>query len=394
MIEPVKIIDQNQDQYLKRLEMNTSRGVLSIVSIADIHFGANRVPPNQEYEILSNQFTEKIKDLPIDIIAICGDLFDRKFTTDSDVILYTNRFINDLAQLCIIKDITLIIVKGTDGHECGQLKLFYHYMNIPNLDIRIVEQIKFEYVKGAKILCIPELYKEKESLYQYYLYQNQEYDLCLMHGTIEGSVRGNHVGEGRLFTMNDFGFCRGPILAGHIHPGGCYQSHFYYNGSPIRYTFDEKEDNTKGFLVTLLDLDTYRYYIHLEPIESFKYVTLQLDDMPWDDPKRIIDYVNQVKEERGIDYIRIAITRDINKETLELVQKYFRTNPFVKFKIDKLEKIEEAKRLSDEETYKKYEYLFGNMSEYDKLATFMNNDLGYVYITGNEIKEILEEEIC
>ena len=60
----------------------------------------------------------------------------------------------------------------------------------------------------------------------------------------------------------------------------------------------------------------------------------------------------------------------------------------------KLEKIEEAKRLSDEETYKKYEYLFGNMSEYDKLATFMNNDLGYVYITGNEIKEILEEEIC
>ena len=48
----------------------------------------------------------------------------------------------------------------------------YHYIDDSSIDIRIVEQPKFEYIKGAKILCIPENYNLDESIYSELLLYN------------------------------------------------------------------------------------------------------------------------------------------------------------------------------------------------------------------------------
>ena len=64
---------------------------LTIVSIADIHFGA--LDPKYTYETLRQQFIFKISNINFDILTICGDLFDAKFMSNNPVISYALLFI-------------------------------------------------------------------------------------------------------------------------------------------------------------------------------------------------------------------------------------------------------------------------------------------------------------
>ena len=155
---------------------NEPRGSLIEVHIADIHFGA--MDPNIEYNILKEQFLIPISLLPkIDIVSIDGDLFDRKLMAGSEVTMYVSMFIGELVQICKQKNATLVMISGTSSHQDpSQLKLFYHYLSDPEIDIRIVETIKFEYIKGAKILCIPELYGIDESIYRHFFFESGWYD--------------------------------------------------------------------------------------------------------------------------------------------------------------------------------------------------------------------------
>lgn len=132
------------------------RNTLKEVHIADIHFGAFN--PAEQYKILKEQFIEKLDHFLFDILVINGDLFDRKTMANSDVVMYATLFIDELVKICKDYRATLVLINGTKSHESGQLKLFYHYLNDPLLDIRIVEETGFEFIKGGKFLCIPEEY--------------------------------------------------------------------------------------------------------------------------------------------------------------------------------------------------------------------------------------------
>ena len=265
------------------MQRMTQRGLLYEVHISDLHFGT--VNPKVEYEILKEQFIDKIITMPrIDIISINGDLFDHKVLSNSDAVLYASLFVDDLCKIARQFGATLILIDGTPSHECGQLKLFYHYLNDPTLDIRIITNIQFVYTHGATILCIPELHGVEESVYQQYLYQNY-CDQVFGHMTYNGAVFGNNVGTGRLFNIEDFLRCRGPIISGHVHKPGCFDKHFYYCGSPLRYKFGEEEP--KGFLIVVMDLDNQRYYTNFEEIVSFRYDTIDLDDIISNDPKKV-----------------------------------------------------------------------------------------------------------
>ena len=77
------------------LQRSTKRGLLYEVHIADIHFGA--MDPLKEYQILYEQFISKISSLPrTDIIAINGDIFDKKMMANSPAIYYAIRFVSDV----------------------------------------------------------------------------------------------------------------------------------------------------------------------------------------------------------------------------------------------------------------------------------------------------------
>ena len=145
---------------------NVSRGTLIEVHMADLHFGAFN--PYTQYQILMEQVVAKISLLPkIDIISIDGDIFDHKVMSNSDTVLYATKFVHQLVRLSAEKNATFVILAGTYSHDFDQLKLFYHYMdNNPNsgIDVRVITNIQYEWMKGARILMIPELNGIDESV--------------------------------------------------------------------------------------------------------------------------------------------------------------------------------------------------------------------------------------
>lgn len=367
-----------------------NRGNLITAHISDLHFGA--MNPKTQYEILEEQFLNKIKDLPLDAVVIDGDLFDHKAMANSDLIMYAVKFVDLLVQIAREKFCTIILLAGTYNHDCGQLKLFYHYMMDPTVDVRIVENIQFEYIKNARVLCIPELYGVDESVYQSFLFEQGLYDEVYMHGTIKGAVAKDEVGNGRLFTIDDFALCRGPILSGHIHNGGCFNKYFYYCGSPYSWRFDD--NYKKGFLLVLHNLDTHQHLVYKEDIVSFRYETINLDDMISADPKVIIDYINKIKEEKGIDYIRVEFMNELPEDTKYMIDSFYRNNNAVKmnYKFTKEQKFIQS-RLQEMDELEKYSYINDNsLTEYDKLARYINDSMNSMYISADEIKKIVEEE--
>lgn len=372
------------------------RGTSFQCHISDIHFGV--MDAQLEYNILKEQYIDRIKDLPLDIISIDGDLFNKLDMSNTDSCLYASLLVADIVSICKNNrrmgiPTVFIILAGTKNHDAGQLRLFYHYLNDPDLDIRIVEQIQFEYVNGMKILCIPELYGIGEDIYQQFLYGMGPYDMCFMHGTVQGAVYGDNAGESRLFRPEDFGLCMGPVIAGHVHPGGCFNSFMYYNGSPIRWSFGE--EGPKGFQIVLYDMDTRKYYIYLEQIASFRYDTITIDELLCTDPKKVIEYIDNLKAKENIDYIRLKckLTPDL-ESNMKIIQEYYRTNKTVKFKIDKV-MTDEEKSIAEKNTdlYNKYSYVFDkSMSAYDILARYIMDNEDGIFITGEDIKKLVLDE--
>ncbi len=359
--------------------------------ISDIHFGAT--DPKQQFDILKEQFLDYIEDLPIlDIVSINGDIFDHKFMANSNAIMYACNFIELLINICREKNTTLIIIAGTALHDADQLKLFYHYRE--QADIRIVEQVQFEFVKGKNILIIPELYNMGESYYNNFLHRGF-YDACYMHGTFKGSIYGKDVADLNsdrepVFSMEDFSYCKGPIISGHVHTSGCFNKHFYYCGSPYRWKFGEEEN--KGFFILLHNIATMKYCMHFEPITSFRYDTINLDDMIKADPQKIIEEIKRRKAQ-GIDYIRVQFTEN-NENTLAIVKSYFRNSSDVKidanFKNESV--IKESAKLND--TYKEYDFIFDkSASPYEILAKYINLKENSSIISSKDLIALLEDSL-
>lgn len=382
------------DEY-KRIDFQMKRGTSLQVHISDIHFGI--MDPKTEYEILYEQFIRKIQSLPLDCISVDGDLFDRLYTSNTDAVLYANLFVSELIKICIANrsrgiNTVLVLLLGTKNHDADQLKLFYPYLNNPNLDLRIIEKIQFEWINGLRVLCIPELYDISDEEYRRVLFESGAYDMVFMHGSIEGSVYDNGMGQAKIFNPSDFSFCMGPVVAGHIHTGPALHGFCYYNGSPIRWNFGEEEP--KGFQIVLYDMDTRYYYIHKEIIHSFKYITVSINDIIQCEPDEIIEYINDLRVKEKIDYIRLTcVSNNDTQNVLDILKEYYRLDKTVKFKLEK-ERSMETKSM-DEQTkslYDQYSYFFNrSMSPYDILAKYINDSQSEVIVTADQIINALKE---
>ena len=368
------------------------RGNLISVHIADLHFGKSN--PSEEYKILKEQFLNPISLFPrLDVIAINGDIFDRKFLANADPVRYAIQFVDDVVNIAKSKNATVIIIAGTMHHEANQTKLFYHYIEDKVADVRIAETIKFEDTHGARILCIPELYNIDESIYQYFFHEAGWYDLALIHGTYEGSVYGNNVGQGRLLTKEDFTHCKGLCTSGHIHQPGCFSGFYYYCGNPIKQGF--ADTGTHGYLISNQDLDTGIHYVSLEEITSFRYETIYLDQLVSEDPKVIIDYINNLKKEQNIDYIKVRFRCNVLGVNRTIISNYYRnTNNTVIEYNDTIDTANEAQLQDAINSNEQYNYLLDtSISDFERFVRFVNESEGCQYITVNQLTELLQKEV-
>ena len=360
--------------------------------ISDLHFGA--MDPKRQYDFLKDQFIDKLINLPrLDLICINGDLFDRKFMTNSDVVMYASMFIADIINICRMKQATFILLQGTMSHDANQVKIYLHYMYQSDIDVRIVTNIRFEMVKGIRILCIPELYGIDEEYYQDILFNSDFYDMCIMHGTIKGAVYGDNVGQGRLFTMQDFLNCKGPIISGHIHKADTFYNHFYYCGSPYRWRFDD--DCFKGFILMSYNSYSRQYYIDYEEIISDNYKTITMDQLINNDPIDTINYIKQLKASEGIDYIKIKFSNQILASNKITINNSFRTDSTVSLEFFSQEK--EIARQAEEkikEEGTKFAFLLDqNLTDEQKFVMWVNYlKQDEKYLTVEELEDILKSD--
>lgn len=358
--------------------------------IADIHFGV--IDPEVTYWILQKQFVEPLYNLKVlDIISINGDLFDHKFMANSNAVMYAMYFVQSLVDICRQKNATLLLISGTGSHDADQMKLFYPLMKSNDVDVRVVTTVKFEYIKGKKILCIPELYNKGEEYYNLFL--NKIYDACYMHGTFKGAIYGknetdlNSIRE-PVFDINSFGGCLGPIISGHNHINSIYNNDFYYCGSPIRWTFGEEQP--KGWLLLFHNIKNRWYKVHFEPIISFRYETIKLDEIMKSDPNTIIQYIEQIKN-TGIDYLRIQFSID-DKDKIALLRSYYHNRRDIVIDVNNKNEIENK---LDEMEYEQKQMMLSitdpNISPEEKLVMYMNKQEGNSYWTVDTFNKFMEE---
>lgn len=365
------------------------RGTFTEAHIADLHFGA--MDPVMQNQILEEQFINKIVNLPLDIISINGDLFDKKFLANSEVVTQVNYFISKLVNICMAKQCTLIVIHGTNSHDAHQLNILYHYQNMDNLDIRIIEKPSFQIVKGKVILCIPE---ERGMGAPYYrnILDSMDYDACYMHGTYVNSIRGKNISDLNsdkepVFCMDDFWRCRGPIISGHVHVAHCYDKHFYYSGSPYRWCYGEEQ--AKGFFILLHDLDSGYYCNHFEEIKSFRYDTVDLDKLLMTDPNDIVKYIDNLKAS-GIEHLRIKIRK--YSDVVPIIKDHYRNNNGID--IADVSRQSLSLQASEEvmDKYKDMPFLLdNNLNEYEKFVKYVNHYEGEQFITLDELMDLLKE---
>ncbi len=374
---------------MRYYEYMKNKPYVTEVHIADIHFGA--IDPIKQYNILQEQFLNKISLIDFDILSIDGDIFDKKFMANSDAVYYAIEFVRNCVELCRLRNATLIIISGTESHDAGQLKLFYGYTEDESVDVRIIEKLSFTTAQGLKILCVPEEYGKGEEYYRDKL--NDIYDTAFVHGTVVGSVYGaskEDLGSNKypVFSIDSFCGCRGPIMCGHVHKALCMNGYIYYCSNPIRYKFGEEEE--KGFCILLHNRFDNSHYMNFIPIKSFRYDTINIKSLEYSDPNSVIKHLDSLLAS-GIDNIRIDFS-DLNEPTIQkIIEQYYENNPSISIKRYTEKNIPQVNTTADiEEKYSDLNFLLDpNIDSYTKFVNFINHNEGTQFITVEKLKSIL-----
>jgi hypothetical protein len=134
--------------------------------------------------------------------------------------------------------------------------------------------------------------------------------------------------------------------------------------------------------------------VHFEPIVSYKYDTLTLDEIMKSDPNTIIQYIEQVKS-NGIDNLRIRFSVH-DGDKIALLKSYYRNRKDIVFDNDYEKKrkdlIQEKLDAMGEEQKEMIATIQNpNLSPEEKLVIYMNKKDGNSYWTLDLFNKFIED---
>ena len=145
--------------------------------------------------------------------------------------------------------------------------------------------------------------------------------------------------------------------------------------------------------MVIYNMDTSQYYIHKEPITSYRYDTISIDDFIMNDPNTIIQYIDNKQKNEGIDFIRIkCISSMKTQDTINVLKAYYAQNNTVKFQITKDSDLDKAKLdEKEQDLYNQYSYFFNkSMSPYEIFVQYVNQSQSDIVITVDQLMKILK----
>ena len=154
------------------------------------------------------------------------------------------------------------------------------------------------------------------------------------------------------------------------------------------------EEEEKGYLICAHDLDSGYQHVDFQPIRSSRYITIDIKDIISNDPQQVIAYIDNLRKEQGLDYLKIKFKHPVEGSTKVILNNYYRNSrtTFVEF----MSVMEEQKAMSETNNDIEEEYNFildDSLSDMEKFVMYVNLKEGTEFITVDRLKEILAEEI-
>ena len=154
------------------------------------------------------------------------------------------------------------------------------------------------------------------------------------------------------------------------------------------------EEEEKGYLIAVHDLDSGYQEVNFQIIRSSRYVTIDIKDIVSNDPQQVIVYIDNLRKEQGIDYLKIKFRYPVEGSSKVIINNYYRNSrtTFVEF----MTVMEEQKAMSESNMEVEDEYNFildEKLSDMEKFVMYVNLKEGGEFITVDRLKEILSEEI-
>jgi hypothetical protein len=140
--------------------MKLSRSELNIAVTGDIHLGHRRNPTSEIIANLRTAFPDNAETGLLDIIFLCGDVFDDLLSLPDVEVADIDAWIIYMLSLCKKHDIILRILEGTPGHDWKQSERFVTLNKIAGIgaDIKYVKDLSIEYIEryGITVLGVPD----------------------------------------------------------------------------------------------------------------------------------------------------------------------------------------------------------------------------------------------
>ena len=211
--------------------------------------GHKRTKTEEIIDRLYSAFSNKIENAELDLIVLCGDVFDGLLTLPQEEVRTIDMWISDFLRMCAFNNITLIVLEGTPSHDRGQSKRFLTIAKVINVgvDIRYVDEITVLYLEklGINVLCIPdEANDTTDKTYQQALEIIKGkgitmVDYAFMHGQFEYQLP-PHIKEQKHDSQSYLDIVKEYIFIGHIHTHSRYKR-IIAQGSFDRLAHGEEE---------------------------------------------------------------------------------------------------------------------------------------------------------
>lgn len=226
---------------------------LTMLSLSDLHLGHNNVPAQFIIDNLNTIIKDDSSMANIDIIWLCGDIFDQLLYFSDQIIGEIECWIAYVLYVCKKWNISLRILEGTPSHDRGQSIHFINKAKLLNfdLDIKYIDKLSIEYMSkyDIHVLYVPDEYhattQETWNAVQQLLLEHNltKVDYAIMHGMFEhqlpkGFNLPHHLSSNYLSIVKKY------IFIGHIHQMSV-MDRILAQGSTDRLQHGEEED--KGY---------------------------------------------------------------------------------------------------------------------------------------------------
>jgi len=131
-----------------------------IAVLSDLHLGHKRNKTEDIIYALKRALPDNQETSELDMIVLCGDVFDRLLEYPDEDVTHINIWIFELLQLCSKYDIVLRVLEGTPSHDRFQSEIFNTIKHISgfNVDLKYFKTLDIEHNEkfGYTFLYVPD----------------------------------------------------------------------------------------------------------------------------------------------------------------------------------------------------------------------------------------------